>query len=299
MNVLLLNNYFSIGSLKIYYYALCIVGGILAAAGLSVPLFKKRGYKSDILLDLLIAIIPCSIVFARLWYVVFDLEEFTRGAENVGEFLLAVIDTRSGGMAIYGGVLGGALGIFIISKIKKIPFAAIADVGATMLPLGQAVGRLGNFFNQEVYGSVITDPSLQHFPFAVFIEADGAYHEALCFKEMFFNLIVFALLYAFAMLYNGKRNGYSIGAYFFFYGLIRSIMETQRSEKFNMGTELLGLPLMTWFSILLSACGVAIIVSLVVLDKKSGNEWWKTFFKRNNKKTNANDGEINAADGEK
>ena len=280
MNALLLNNYFLIGSLKIYYYAICIVGGIMIAALSSIPLFKRRGYNSDILLDLLIAIIPCSIVFARLWYVAFDLEQFTEGNENFGEFLLKVVNTREGGMAIYGGVLGGALGLFIVSKVKKIPFGKLGDVGAAMLPLGQAIGRLGNFFNQEVYGKVVTDPAAQHFPFAVFIEADGKFHAALCFEEMFFNLLAFGILYYFMFNYKGRRNGYAIGAYFFFYGLIRAIMEPQRETQYNMGSEILGLPLMTWFSVLLLVAGLGIIVALVVSDCRDNERWWKTFFKK-------------------
>ena len=285
MNELLLKNYFLIGELKIYYYALCIVGGIVIAALGSIPLFARRGYKKDILLDLLIAIIPCSIVCARLWYVIFDFEQVTAGAKDFGEVLLKIINTREGGMAIYGGVAGGALGIFIVSKVKKIPFAKIGDVGATMLPLGQAIGRLGNFFNQEVYGKVVTDESLQHFPFAVFIESDGRFHVALCFEEMFFNLIVLALLYVFMFNYTGKRNGYAIGAYFFFYGLIRAIMEGQRDARFNMGTEFLGLPLMTWFSFVLMLAGIAIVVALVLSDVRDKEYWWKDFFKK--KKTGA------------
>ena len=279
MNALLLNNYFSIGGIKIYYYAFCIVGGIMIAAFSAIPLFKRRGYNADILLDILIAIIPCSIIFARLWYVIFDLEQFTSNTKDFGEFLLKVVNTREGGMAIYGGVLGGALGLFIVSKVKKIPFGKLGDVGACMLPLGQAIGRLGNFFNQEVYGGVISDPNMQRFPFAVFIEADGKFHAALCFEEMFFNLIVFGLLYFFMFNYKGRRNGYAIGAYFFFYGLIRAIMEPQRETRYNMGSTVLGLPAMTWFSIMLLLSGIAIVVVLVLLDRRDNELWWKTFFK--------------------
>lgn len=283
MNALLLNNYISIGSLKIYYYAFCIIGGIIAAAALAIPLFRRRGYKADILLDILIAIIPCSIIFARIWYVVFDLEEFTEGAENFWQFLRAAIDTTSGGMAIYGGVLGGAIGLFIVSGVKKIPFGKLADVGAAMLPLGQAIGRWGNYFNQEVYGKVVSDPAMQHFPFAVFIESDGSYHVALCFEEMLFTLITFAVLYLFMMNYKGRRNGYAVGGYFFFYGLIRAVMEPQREARYNMGTVILGLPLMSWFSIVLLAAGLAIVVTLVIKDVRENNLWWKTFFKKDKK----------------
>ena len=274
MDQLLLNNYFSIGEFKVYYYAICIVSGFIACACFAIPLFKKRGLNPDLMLDIFIAIIPCAIVCARLWYVLFDLDEFI--TDGAFDFLKA-INIRTGGMAIHGGVCGGALGLFIISKIKKIKFGRLGDLGAAMLPLGQAVGRLGNFFNQEVYGYVVPE-SKAWFPYATFIEADGQWHVALCFHEMFFNLLLFVALYLFLMNYKGKRNGYAISLYFIFYGIIRACMEPMREQTFNMGVKILGMPTMFWFSMLIMISGVALFTVLLVQDIKEKNYWWKGFF---------------------
>ena len=274
MDQLLLHNYFEIGSFKIYYYAICIVTGFLACAIFAVPLFKKRGFSPDLILDTLICVIPCSIICARTWYVLMDLDEFmTNGAFD----FLKAINIRTGGMAIHGGVVGGALGIFIITRIKKIPFAKIGDFGAALLPLGQGVGRLGNFFNQEVYGKVVP-PAKAWFPYATFIEADGNYHVALCFHEMFFNLLLFALLYVFLYNYKGKRDGYAISVYFIGYGIIRACMEPQREAEYNMGNLFLGMPTMFWVSLLIVAAGIALLTVLIVKDAKEKNYWWKTYF---------------------
>ena len=274
MEQLLLHNYIEIGTFKIYYYAICIVTGFLACAMFAIPLFKKRGFEKDLIMDLLIAVIPCSIVLARLWYVLMDIDEFM--TDGAFDFLKA-INIRTGGMAIHGGVCGGALGLFIVGKIKKIKFSALGDMGAALLPLGQGVGRLGNFFNQEVYGGVVP-PDKAWFPYATFIEADGNYHVALCFHEMFFNLLLFALIYVFLFNYKGKRNAYAISAYFIGYGAIRAAMEPQRASQYNMGELILGMPTMFWLSLVVIAGGIAILTVNIVRDVKEKNYWWKTFF---------------------
>ena len=306
MNALLLNNYFMVGSLKIYYYAICIVSGFLACAAFGINLFKKRGLNPDLMIDLFIAVIPCSIILARTWYVVFDFNEFfvdghfTTTVVEEGLFkgwnIPDFINIRNGGMAIHGGVLGGALGLFIMSKIKKIKFSVLGDLGATLLPLGQAVGRLGNFFNQEVYGAVVPEDKAW-FPYATYIEADGQWHVALCFHEMFFNLLLFAFLYYFLFRYNGKRNGYSIGLYFLFYGIIRACMEPMRASQYNMGELILGMPTMFWLSLVIMAGGIAILTTLVILDVKDKDYWWKTIFSKTPKKAteSAPDGNGGAA----
>lgn len=305
-NLLAIKNYFEIPlpngeSFKLYYYALCILSGFLSCAILAVPLFKKRGFKPDILLDLFIAVIPCSIILARAWYVIFDWSSFfakdgTMYVSQVSIFGLTIdefpkfLNIREGGMAIHGGVCGGALGLFIVSKIKKIKFSALGDLGAALLPLGQAVGRLGNFFNQEVYGAVTTQT---WFPYATFIEADGKYHVALCFHEMIFDFLLFLALYFFLFKYNGKRSGYTMALYFMGYGLIRACMEPMRQESFNMGVQILGMPTMFWVSVLVFLGGVALLTTLIVLDRKDGNFWWKDFFK---KKSPAIETEENSAE---
>ena len=286
MNYFLINNSFRLFGIEIYYYALCIVGGMILSAALAIPLIKRRGLSADILMDVLIAVIPLAIIGARTWYVVCDLDEFFRDGEMLyttfdnGWKIPKFLDFRGGGLAIHGGILGGAIAIFIVALIKKVPAGKIFDFAAPVLPLGQAIGRWGNFFNQEVYGKVVLDPKLQFFPYAVYIESSGKWHVALFFFEMLANLIVFAILYAFMMRYKGKRNWYAMGLYLFFYGVIRAIMEPLRDTDFNMGNEFWGLPMMSWVSMLIALGGLALVTTLLVLDIRDKNYWWKDLFKK-------------------
>lgn len=262
-------NYIEIFGLEVYYYAIAITLGMVACVLVAIPLVKKRGLNTDFLLDLMIGIIPCSIICARLWYVIFDIKSF--------DSIKDVINIREGGLAIYGGVAGGALGITIVCLIKKVGIVKIFDIGATMLPLGQAIGRWGNYFNQEVYGSV--DVKEIGFPISVYIQECGEYHYALFFWESLLNIILFAMLYLFAFKYKGKSNGYSTAFYFMGYGLIRLIMEPLRDAQYNLplfGIEALG---MVWVSIALILAGVAVFACVFVRDMKNFNWKFKDYFK--------------------
>jgi len=265
-------NYIKIGDFQIYFYAIAITLGMVACVLLAIPMFKKRGLNTDFLLDLMIGIIPCSIICARLWYVIFDIKSFNS--------FLEVIDIRSGGMAIYGGVAGGALGITIVCLLhrkEKIKITRIFDIGAVMLPLGQSIGRWGNYFNQEVYGAV--DPNKIGLPISVFIQDTGKYHYALFLWEAILNAVLFALLYWFLFKYKGKRNGYSTGLYFIGYGLIRLIMEPLRDAQYNL--PLFGIPSlgMVWVSIALILGGLSIITVLFIKDFKDNDKNFKKYFR--------------------
>lgn len=286
MNAFLMNDSFKIFGIEIYYYALCVVGGMLISALVAIPLVKRRGLSAEILIDVLIALIPLAIIGARVWYVVCDLDEFFRDGEilytttDYGWKIPRFLDLRGGGLAIHGGIVGGAIAIFIVALIKKVPAGKIFDFAAPVLPLGQAIGRWGNFFNQEVYGKVVLDPNLQFFPYAVYIEESGDWHLALFFYEMVLNLIVFALLYTFMMKYKGKRNWYAFGLYLIFYGIIRAIMEPLRDTEFNMGNAFGGLPMMSWVSMLIALGGLALFSTMLILDIRDKNYWWKDLFKK-------------------
>ncbi len=217
-------NYISVFGFEIYYYAIAITTGMLMCVLAAIPLVKRKGLNTDFLLDLMIGIIPCSIICARLCYVLFDINSFHSFKE--------VINIRDGGMAIYGGVAGGALGIVIVCKIKKVQIVKIFDLGGALLPLGQSIGRWGNYFNQEVYGGI--DPTNYGLPVSVWIEDCGHYHYALFLWEAILNFILFIILYIFLFKYKGKRNGYTTAFYFLGYGFIRFLMEPMRESEFNL-----------------------------------------------------------------
>ena len=109
------------GKFDVYFYAIAIVTGMILCCVFAVPLFKRRGENPELILDLMIGIVPLAIIGARLWYVLFDITHF--------HSFFDVINIRDGGLAIYGGVAGGALGIFIVCKIKKISIIKIFDFG--------------------------------------------------------------------------------------------------------------------------------------------------------------------------
>jgi len=135
-----------IGSFQIYWYAVMIVLGITCAALLAFWYAKKTGQKVSDYMDLLILGIALAFIGLRLYYVIFNFDQFR------GRPISAVFDIREGGLAIYGGIIGALLAGYIISRVKKIPITTITDTAGPSLALGQAIGRFGNFFNREAFG---------------------------------------------------------------------------------------------------------------------------------------------------
>lgn len=261
-------NHIQIGSFSVYYYAICIVTGMILCCLIAAPMFKRKGENPDLILDLMIAIVPSCIVGARLWYVIFDIKTFIN-AENP---FLAIIDIRNGGLAIYGGLAAGALAIVVVCRIKKISVLKVFDLAAVVVPLGQMAGRWGNFFNQEVYGQKITDPAWQFFPFGVQIGTPTNYewHYALFFYEGTLNFLLFLVLYITFWKARTKTYGYATGGYFIGYGIIRGVLEPLRSSEYNLplfGKET-SIPAMTLFSIILVLGGIILIVDTLRRDGK-------------------------------
>ena len=158
-------------------------------------------------------------------------------------------------MSIYGGVIGGAVGIALYCLVFKKNFLAVGDVAAVSLILGQALGRWGNFFNQEVYGTVVTNSSFQWFPFAVLLD-NGTWHYALFFYESIINLAIFAVLLV--LIKRSKKVGLVSGIYLISYGLIRFLLEPLRESQYNL--MLFGLKLSSVTSAIAVIIGIVIIV---------------------------------------
>lgn len=279
LNALLMVNSFKIFNLEIRFYALTMIAALVGCAIIAYFLFPKRGFKADLVLDVMIAVIPCALICARLWYVLLDVKQFIYNGKftllaKVGEEYVGALAIWQGGLAIHGGVMGGALGLYIISKIKKVSVGDLFDIGATMLPFGQAVGRWGNFFNQEVYG---LETSVTWFPYSVYIESTGKYHLALFFYEMVLNVLLFAFLFWFFFKSKGKNRLYATAFYLIGYGVIRSVLEPLRTAEFQMGN--FGIPSSVLTSIFMLVLGAGVLVYVVYKDVKVGNFWWKNILK--------------------
>ncbi len=219
--------------ISIHWYGIIIAVGMLLAIVLAMHRAKRVGIDPDSILDLALLVIPFSIVFARLYYVTFMWNEIYAN----GPFW-KVFAVWEGGMAIYGGVIGGLLGVWIYTLFnRKVKLLTWADLLAPCLILGQAIGRWGNFVNQEAYGYAITNPAWQWFPAAVYISADAQnpYHMATFFYESMWNFLVFAFLLVYDAKAKHKKTGDIFWFYLMLYGIGRCVIEGLRTDSLYVG----------------------------------------------------------------
>ena len=219
---------FTLFGVSVHWYGVVISAAIIIGVILAMRETKRRGMDPDIIIDLALWVVPLAVVCARLFYVLF----FVPPEGHPNQFLvdpIRVLYIWEGGLAIYGAVLGGALGVFLFCRRRKIRWVEMLDILAPSLVLGQAMGRWGNFFNQEAYGYAVTNPSMQWFPFAVFIQQEQTWHLATFFYESLWCFLVFGFL-----LWYRKRqrtDGNLILWYFLLYGLERAFVEGLRTDS--------------------------------------------------------------------
>ena len=135
----------TIGGFTIAFYGMIIGLGVLAGLTMASWVAKKTGQNPDMYIDLGIYGVIFGVIGARIYYVVFDWE-------NYKDNLLQIFNTRAGGLAIYGGVIAAMITVFVFSRVKKVPFGRLLDTAGCGLILGQIIGRWGNFFNCEAFG---------------------------------------------------------------------------------------------------------------------------------------------------
>ena len=136
---------FDIFGFRITYYGMVIGFGMLLGWLVTEWMAKRTGQKVEFYLDFALIAIVTSVIGARLYYVIFDLEEFAGNP-------LSIFNLRTGGLAIYGGIIAAVLAAVIYAKVKKYPFWLLADTACVGLVTGQIIGRWGNFFNREAFG---------------------------------------------------------------------------------------------------------------------------------------------------
>ena len=178
---------FFVAGRPIYWYGILIAAALLTGTLLVMAREKRFGLQKDDSLNFVLWAAPVAIVCARLYYVAFSWDAYK-------DDLTKVFALREGGLAIYGAVLGGLLTAIVFAKKKRIPLGSLCDLCAPALVLGQAIGRWGNFFNQEAFGRAIADPRLQFFPMGVYIEALGEWHWATFFYESCWCALIFLFL---------------------------------------------------------------------------------------------------------
>lgn len=259
------DKYFTLFGLDITYYGLVIAIGMAMGVFFACKNAKFRGLKSDDLILVACYALPLSIIGARLYYVLFSLDKFTS--------FWQVFEIWKGGMAIYGGVIGGAIGVMLYCLIHKKNFLDVADIAVPSLILGQAIGRWGNFFNQEAFGYFIENESLRWFPFGVYIEnchqagclcGGSGWHLATFFYESLWNLIVFAILMILLRKNKLKLRGSLMCLYLILYGTGRAFIEGLRMDSLYIGS----IRTSQLLSILLMIFGIGFIIGSYILHKK-------------------------------
>lgn len=213
---------FSVGNIEIYWYAILIsIAFIIAIFALKND-SKKYRIEYDIILKLLIIVIPVSIILARLYYVIFNLEYYMNKP-------LEIINIRNGGLAIYGGIIGAIIVIILFCKNKKIKVMDLLDLFVPYLALGQSIGRWGNFINGEAHGSITNSI------FRMGIVENGIYmevHPTFLYESICTLTLFFILTY---LKNNRKYSGQLTITYLFFYSIIRAIIEGLRTDSLMMG----------------------------------------------------------------
>ncbi|HZJ57165.1 MAG TPA: prolipoprotein diacylglyceryl transferase [Clostridia bacterium] len=210
----------------IFWYGIIIALGVLIGIYLAMRYAKALGYDQEMVVDFCLLAIPMGIIGARLYYVVFSWEYYSRNP-------LDAFKIWEGGLAIYGVVIGGITSAYIFGRKRKINFWDLCDIIAPSLILGQALGRWGNFFNQEAYGYAINNPAWQWFPAAVYINSTGQWHMATFFYESMWNFLVFFFL----LFYKKRRKipGEMILLYLILYSLGRVFIEGLRTDSLYWG----------------------------------------------------------------
>lgn len=203
---------------EIRWYGLLIATAMAVGTVLALKEVRRRGWGEDLFLDMILWMLPLSVLGARLYYVIFNWSYYSQNLSKI----LAVWE---GGLAIHGGLFTGMAVIAWFSGRHRFGFLNTLDVVAPSVILGQAIGRWGNYFNQEAYGYIV-DP--EKLPWAMWI--DGAYRHPTFLYEFLWNLGVFAVL----MLWRRKGQKFSgqlALAYLFLYSLGRGVIEGFRTDS--------------------------------------------------------------------
>ena len=243
---------FYIFNTPVHWYGLIIGAGLILAMVLAMFLMQFRGFKRDTPLEIILWLFIPAVIGARLYFLIF----------NGGPWDVRAFYIWEGGLAIYGAIIGGAAGLAVWCLIKKVNFLRIADVVIPCVALGQAIGRWGNYVNEEVFGMEITNPEFQCFPWAVFITRTGNWHMATFFYESIANLVIVAVLVI--MLKKVRIKGIVLASYFILYGLVRFALEFVRLESLMLGS----VPISQIVSGLLVVGGITLLIVQLVRYKK-------------------------------
>lgn len=214
----------SVGPFTIHYYGLIIAIGLMLAVLYASKRGKEFGIKEDDILDGVLWVTPFAIVCARIYYVAFSWEDYAGNP-------ISVLYIWEGGIAIYGGVLGAILGMYVMCRVKKVRFSTTLDLILLAFLIGQSIGRWGNFVNREAFGAA-TDAVTRMGLFNTKTGSWEYYHPTFLYESVW-NAAGFVLLHFLSK--KRKYDGQIALGYAAWYGLGRSFIEGLRVDSLYWG----------------------------------------------------------------
>ncbi|MEK3992062.1 prolipoprotein diacylglyceryl transferase [Robertmurraya sp. FSL R5-0851] len=223
----------SLGPIQIHWYGVIIGVGIALALFLAMREGERRGLHKDIFPDLMLWAIPIAIISARIYYVAFEWDYYS---QNPGD----IIKIWNGGIAIHGALIGSVITAIVFSRKRNISFWKLADIAAPSIIIGQAIGRWGNFINQEAHGGEVTRSFLDGLFLPEFIinqmYIDGTYYHPTFLYESIWNLLGFILLMSLRRV--NLRQGEIFLSYVIWYSIGRFFVEGMRTDSLMLTESL-------------------------------------------------------------
>ncbi|SFC25879.1 Prolipoprotein diacylglyceryl transferase [Bacillus sp. OV322] len=232
-----------LGPLQIHWYGLIIGCGVLLGLFIAIRESERRGLAKDIFIDMILFAVPIAILSARIYYVIFEWDYY---AQHPGE----IIKIWHGGIAIHGALIGSVITAIVYARVKEVSFWKLVDIAAPSLLLGQAIGRWGNFMNQEAHGRAVTRGFLENLHLPDFIinqmYIKGTYYHPTFLYESLWDIAgVILLLF---LRRSSLRQGEIFLSYVMWYSVGRFFVEGLRTD-----------------SLMLSSLRMAQVISIVLL----------------------------------
>lgn len=242
----------SLGPIQVHWYGVIIGAAIALGLYIAIKESERRGLDKDIFTDLMLWAIPIAILSARTYYVLFEWEYYSR---YPGE----IIAIWNGGLAIHGALIGSVITAIVFTRKRNVSFWKIADIAAPSIILGQAIGRWGNFMNQEAHGGEVSRTFLENLHLPEFIinqmYINGAYYHPTFLYESVWNLLGFILLMLLRRV--NLRQGELFLTYVIWYSIGRFFVEGMRTDSLML-TETLRMAQTISVALILLAVGLLI-----------------------------------------
>lgn len=224
---------FELGPISVHWYGIIIGLGALLGLYLATKECKRRGISPDVLVDLVLFALPIAIISARIYYVIFEWSYYKNHLSEIPAIW-------NGGIAIHGGLIGAVITAIIFTHKRKISFWKLADITAPSILLGQAIGRWGNFMNQEAHGGPVSRVFLEglHLPSFIInqMNINGTYYHPTFLYESLWSLIGVIILISLRKV--NLRRGDLFLTYLIWYSIGRFFIEGMRTDSLMLTDHL-------------------------------------------------------------